>query len=34
MEDAKIGGKPLYRRREWRREERDREKENKSVTWY
>jgi hypothetical protein len=33
-EDAKEGGKPLYRTREWRREARDKEKELKSTEWY
>jgi hypothetical protein len=34
LEDAKEGGKPLYRKREWRREERAREKETKARAWY
>jgi hypothetical protein len=34
IEDAKDGGKPLYRGREWNRVERDRVKEAKTKDWY
>jgi hypothetical protein len=33
-EDAKDGGRPLYRTKDWMREERDEEKELKSTNWY
>jgi hypothetical protein len=34
MEDSKEGGRPLYRNAEYKKEERRKEKEKKSVTWY
>jgi hypothetical protein len=33
-EDARDGGRPLYRTKEWKREEREREKERKKTEWY